>query len=107
MKLLFWTQQTNTKTPIKYLAKRICLLTKISLEFFLVLILLLTTAFLKAQQNITYELVDVIDKTDGLTSKKVTSVYRHDNLLILGTNNGVNQYDGYSFAVFNNKPNKQ
>lgn len=112
MKALLRTQETNTKTPIKYLARYIrnrtpLILKKIKLRFFLLSILLLITTLLDAQQKVTYELVEIIDKTDGLSSNKVTSVYRHENLLILGTNNGVNQFDGYSFAVFNNKPKRK
>jgi len=103
MKLLLFKQPANLQAPIKYLPKDF-ILKKINFVFSLIAFLQLGWIPLTAQQNVTYELAEVIDKTDGLTSNKVTSVYRHNNVLILGTNNGVNQYDGYSFVVFNNKP---
>ena len=64
-----------------------------------ILLLLYLICFLgaSAQQEVSYVLADVIDKTDGLSSNQITSVYRFKNRwLFVGTTNGLNIYDGNS-----------
>jgi len=110
MKLLPFTSSANAYTPINYPTKYF-FLKKVSLVV-LLLFPLLTTVYLSAQHNVRYELAEVLDKTDGLSSNKITSIYStiansaayNNKRLILGTNNGANLYDGYSFQLFNNNP---
>ena len=52
---------------------------------------------LYAQQEVTYVIADIIDKTDGLSSNQITSLHRFKNRwLFVGTKNGLNLYDGNS-----------
>ncbi|GEM_PF-5586910 len=52
---------------------------------------------LSAQQETTYIIADIIDKTDGLSSNQITSLYRFKTRwLFVGTKNGLNIYDGNS-----------
>lgn len=75
---------------------------KIGIKFLLFLFLFFSFSLLSAQKKTTYELVEVLDKTNGLSSNQVTFVYRYEqNLMFIGTKNGVNAYDGYSFKLHN------
>ena len=66
-------------------------------SIFLVFLNVFYFSGLSAQQEITYVIAEVIDKTDGLSSNQITCLYRDEKRwLFVGTKNGLNIYDGHS-----------
>ena len=63
-------------------------------------------SYVIGQEKLNYELEKVFDRNSGLSSNKVIFSYRDkDELMFIGTQNGVNIYDGYSFHLNNTHPN--
>ncbi len=59
-----------------------------------------------AQIDESFNIVEIIGKKDGLSSNKVSYVYRFkEGVMFIGTNSGVNIYDGYSFVLCNTNVN--
>lgn len=48
---------------------------------------------------------DFYSYNDGLSDRNVTDIIQtHDQMIWIGTSNGLNKFDGYEFTVFNNFP---
>lgn len=68
------------------------------------LLLLLTSAFLQAQQPLLY--FETISVQDGLSHAKVNCILQDRRGFIwLGTDDGLNRYDGKHFVHFRHRPN--
>ena len=69
--------------------------------FLFTALFILATSFLVAQPLS----VERINTTDGLSSNRVFHLFQDSyGLLWIGTENGLNLYDGYNFKVFKNDP---
>ena len=70
--------------------------------FLLLIISILFSAHLFAQQNISIEQITV---ADGLPENSVRSIIQDKyGFLWLGTQNGLVKYDGYNFTIFQHDP---
>ena len=69
---------------------------------FLVIIYFLVYCSLLHSQQISTE---IINTTDGLSNNKVFCIFQDSfGLLWIGTEYGLNLYDGYNFKIFRNNP---
>ena len=69
--------------------------------FFLTLLIIVDLSFLAAQPLN----VERLNTTDGLSNNRVHHIFQDSyGLLWIGTEYGLNLYDGYDFKIFKNDP---